>query len=91
MLASREEVDRLRDLAQETAWWLKNHGPPVKAGLLRRQLGRFPKLTRAYPSSSGARCLLFCFYAVDGYEGPSQDRRKILLQSYTCWARRRNA
>ncbi len=43
MLALREEVDRLRDLVQETAWWLKNNGHPVKAGLLRRELGRIPE------------------------------------------------
>lgn len=40
VLALREEVDRLRDLVQETAWWLRNHGHPVKASLLRKQLGR---------------------------------------------------
>lgn len=43
VLALREEVDRLRDLVQETAWWLKNSGHPVKAGLLRRELGRIPE------------------------------------------------
>lgn len=40
ILALREEVDRLRNLVQETAWWLRNNGHPVKASLLRRQLGR---------------------------------------------------
>jgi len=45
VLALREEVDRLRDLVQETAWWL-NNGHPVKAGLLRRELGRIPKADR---------------------------------------------
>jgi len=40
VLALREEVDRLRNLVQETAWWLKHNGHPVKAGLLRRGLGR---------------------------------------------------
>ncbi len=40
VLALREEVDRLRNLVQETAWWLRNNGHPVKASLLRRQLGR---------------------------------------------------
>ncbi len=43
VLALREEVDRLRGLVQETAWWLKNNGHPVKAGLLRRELGRIPE------------------------------------------------
>lgn len=43
VLALREEVDRLRNLVQETAWWLKNHGHPVKAGLLRKELGRTPE------------------------------------------------
>jgi hypothetical protein len=38
----REEVDRLRNLVQETAWWLKNNRHPVKAGLLRKELGRIP-------------------------------------------------
>lgn len=41
--ALREEVDRLRNLVQETAWWLRNNGHPVKAGLLRKELGRIPK------------------------------------------------
>ncbi len=43
VLALREEVDRLRNLVQETAWWLKNNEHPVKAGLLRKELGRIPK------------------------------------------------
>jgi hypothetical protein len=43
VLALREEVDRLRNLVQETAWWLKNNGHPVKAGLLRKELGRIPE------------------------------------------------
>ncbi len=43
MLALREEVDRLRDLLQHTAWWLKHNGHPVKAGLLRKELGRIPE------------------------------------------------
>ena len=38
VLALREEVDRLRKLAQETVQWLKDNGHPVKAGLLRREL-----------------------------------------------------
>lgn len=42
VLALREEVDWLRNLVQETAWWLKNNGHPVKAGLLRKELGRIP-------------------------------------------------
>jgi hypothetical protein len=40
VLALREEVDRLRNLVRETAWWLKYNGHPVKAGLLRKELGR---------------------------------------------------
>jgi hypothetical protein len=40
VLSLREEVDRLRNLVQETAWWLKHNGHPVKAGLLRKELGR---------------------------------------------------
>jgi hypothetical protein len=43
VLALREEVDRLRNLVQETAWWLKNNGHPVKAGLLRKELSRVSK------------------------------------------------
>ena len=43
VLALREEVDRLRNLVQETAWWLKHNGHPVKAGLLRKELGRIKK------------------------------------------------
>jgi hypothetical protein len=43
VLALREEVDRLRNLVQETAWWLKNNGHPVKAGVLRKELGRIPE------------------------------------------------
>jgi len=43
VLALREEVDRLRDLLQHTAWWLKHNGHPVKAGLLRKDLGRIPE------------------------------------------------
>ena len=42
VLALREEVDRLRDLLRETAWWLKHNGHPVKSGLLRRVLGHIP-------------------------------------------------
>lgn len=44
VLALRDEVDRLRDLVRDTAWWLKNHGHPVKAGLLREELDQIPKL-----------------------------------------------
>ena len=40
VLALRDEVDRLRKLVRETAWWLKHRGHPVKAGLLRKELGR---------------------------------------------------
>jgi hypothetical protein len=40
VLALQGEVDRLRNLVQETAWWLKHNGHPVKAGLLRKELGR---------------------------------------------------
>jgi hypothetical protein len=40
--ALREEVDRLRGLVQDTARWLTYHGHPVKAGLLRKELGRTP-------------------------------------------------
>jgi hypothetical protein len=43
VLALRDEVDRLRNLVQETAWWLKHIGHPVKAGLLRKELGRILK------------------------------------------------
>jgi hypothetical protein len=43
LLALREEVDRLCNLVQETAWWLKNNGHPVKACLLRKELGRIPE------------------------------------------------
>lgn len=43
MLALRDEVDRLRDLVQETTWWLKHNGHPVKAGLLRKELGLIPR------------------------------------------------
>jgi hypothetical protein len=43
VLALQGEVDRLRNLVQETAWWLKHNGHPVKAGLLRKELGRILK------------------------------------------------
>ena len=46
VLALREEVDQLRSLMQETAWWLKNNGHPVKAGLLRKELGRMPEWSK---------------------------------------------
>jgi hypothetical protein len=49
VLALREEVDRLRNLVQETAWWLKHNGHPVKAGLLRKELGRIPKADEGRP------------------------------------------
>jgi hypothetical protein len=49
VLALREEVDRLRNLVQETAWWLKNNGHPVKAGLLRKELGRIPRANEGRP------------------------------------------
>lgn len=49
VLALREEVDRLHNLVQETAWWLKNNGHPVKAGLLRRQLGRVSENDEGHP------------------------------------------
>jgi hypothetical protein len=42
VLALREEVDRLRDLMQETVWWLKHNGHPVKGGLVRKELSRIP-------------------------------------------------
>jgi hypothetical protein len=45
VLALREEVDRLHNLVQETAWWLKLNGHPVKAGLL-WVYGRIPKADR---------------------------------------------
>ena len=40
VLALREELDQLRTLVQQTAWWLKHNGHPVKASLLRKELGR---------------------------------------------------
>ena len=43
IFALREEVDRLRKLAQETVGWLKDSGHPVKAGLLRRELDDIPR------------------------------------------------
>ncbi len=43
VLALRGEVDRLRHLVQETAWWLKHNGHPVKAGLLRKEFGQIPE------------------------------------------------
>jgi hypothetical protein len=53
VLALREEVDRLRDPVQETAWWLKNNGHPVKAGLLRKELGRIPEAGENACKSAG--------------------------------------
>ena len=38
--ALREEVDRLRALAEDTARWLRDSGLPVKAALLSKGLGR---------------------------------------------------
>jgi hypothetical protein len=38
MLVLRQEVDRLRNLIQDTARWLRNNGHPVKAGLVRKEL-----------------------------------------------------
>ena len=49
VLALREEVDRLRNLVQETAWWLKYNGHPVKAGLLRKELGQIFKADEGRP------------------------------------------
>ena len=40
MLTLQEEVDRLRTLVQESARWLNHNGHPVKAGLLRKELGK---------------------------------------------------
>ncbi len=51
--ALREEVDRLRNLVQETAWWLKHNGHPVKAGLLRKELGRIAEADETVGSSAG--------------------------------------
>jgi hypothetical protein len=49
VLALRVEVDRLRNLVQETAWWLKHNGPPVKAGLLRKELSQIPEADEDRP------------------------------------------
>jgi hypothetical protein len=43
VLTLREEVDRLRTLVQEIAGWLNHNGHPVKAGLLRKELGKIPE------------------------------------------------
>ncbi len=51
VLALREEVDKLRNLVQETAWWLKHNGHPAKAGLLRKELGRTLEVDEDEPSS----------------------------------------
>jgi hypothetical protein len=49
VLALRVEVDRLRNLVQETAWWLKHNGHPVKAGLLRKELSQIPEADEDRP------------------------------------------
>jgi hypothetical protein len=49
VLALREEVDRLRNLEQETACWLKHNGHSVKAGLLRKELGRISEADESHP------------------------------------------
>ncbi len=38
--ALREEVDRLRALAEDTVRWLRDSGHPAKAALLSKELGR---------------------------------------------------
>lgn len=40
MRVLRGEVDQLRDLVLETSRWLRDHGHPVKASLLRNQLAQ---------------------------------------------------
>ncbi len=40
VLTLQEEVDRLRTLVQEIARWLNHNGHPMKAGLLRKELGK---------------------------------------------------
>jgi hypothetical protein len=54
VLALREEVDRLRNLVQQTARWLKHNGHPVKAGLLSKELGQIPEADKSRRSSPGS-------------------------------------
>jgi hypothetical protein len=49
VLALREEVARLRTLVQEIARWLNHYGHPVKAGLLRKELGKIPETDEDRP------------------------------------------
>jgi hypothetical protein len=49
VLTLREEVDRLRTLVQEIAGWLNHNGHPVKAGLLRKELGKIPETDEDRP------------------------------------------